>query len=283
MMCMMPNVRLILRLIVGCCLIAVHALPAAAHGDLHYQIQRLTRQLRKTPSAELYHKRGELHRAHGEYRQALQDYAQAERMDPALHVVRLSRGRALLESGDVPGAQRALDSYLQDHPDHAGARLLYARSLKQSGDYVRAEAQYERALTLTQDPTPDLFLERAANLEAAGDKPRALQVVDAGLARLGSLITLQDAALRLQCRSGDLDGALERIDTMLEGQARPETLLSRKADILDMAGRHEAAVQVRRDALARIEKLTPAQRNLPAVRKLEVVLRTALGLGREEP
>jgi tetratricopeptide (TPR) repeat protein len=271
----MMSVSLVRRLVVSCCLVVAAALPAAAHGDLHYQIQQLTRQLRKAPSAQLYLKRGELHRAHGEYKDALQDYAQAERMDPALHVVRLSRGRALLESSDARGAQRALDSYLQLHPDHGEARLLYARAFKQSGEHVRADAQYERALSLAEDPTPDLFLERATNLEAAGDKPRALAVVEAGLSRLGPLVTLQEAALQLQCANADFDGALARIDAMLEGQARPERLLSRKAEILDMAGRHEAAAQVRLDALARIEQLAPLQRNQPALRKLELALRAA--------
>ena len=83
---------------------------ARAHGDLHEQIVAVTRLLEREPrSAALFHKRGELERAHRDYAAAFQDYDRALELDPALDVVHLSRGRALLETGPWPGTTVATD------------------------------------------------------------------------------------------------------------------------------------------------------------------------------
>src|SRR5688572_938549 len=84
-----------------------------AHGDLHDQITQITKQLEGEPkNALLYHKRGELHRAHGDFSKALADYATAEKLDPKLDVLFLSRGRALSESEDFAASLKALDHFL---------------------------------------------------------------------------------------------------------------------------------------------------------------------------
>src|SRR5688572_33256037 len=59
----------VLRVLVVCLVIT---LPLAAHGDLHERIAALTKQIDDAPTnAELYLKRGELHRAHRDWKLAL--------------------------------------------------------------------------------------------------------------------------------------------------------------------------------------------------------------------
>src|SRR5262245_38378375 len=90
---------------------------AGAHGDLHEQINAVTKQIDADPSnAVLYHKRGELERAHGDYTAAFADYDRAEKLDPELDVVQFSRGRSLLESNRADEAVISLSKFLALHP-----------------------------------------------------------------------------------------------------------------------------------------------------------------------
>jgi hypothetical protein len=77
------------------CLVAAVALApqAAAHGDLHEQIQAVTARRAEAPaSAPLHLKRAELHRAHRQWEAALADYARVAALDPDLAATYRSTG-----------------------------------------------------------------------------------------------------------------------------------------------------------------------------------------------
>src|SRR5688500_347410 len=74
------------------------ALPSAgfAHGDLHEQIEVVTRELLAAPlDGALYFRRAELRRAHEEWAEAVKDYDEAEALAVDPHAVRLGRAKAL--------------------------------------------------------------------------------------------------------------------------------------------------------------------------------------------
>jgi tetratricopeptide (TPR) repeat protein len=243
---------------------------ARAHGDLHEQIQALSAQLRaEGDNAVLLHKRGELYRAHRDYAAALADYARAERLDPELAVVQLSRGRALLELGRPAPARAALSAFLRGQPDHAEALLLRARCQARLAAHAAAELDFERALGALADPLPDLFLERAENLREAGRPEPALAVLELGIQRLGPLVTLESAALELELRLAKFDAALARIDAMLAQAPRPEQLLARRAEVLQRAGRREEACAARGQALAALAQLPASKQRLSSTRELQ--------------
>jgi predicted Zn-dependent protease len=251
---------------------------AHAHGDIHTQIEVVSESLRTDPNnAELYHKRGELHRAHREYRAALADYQRAQRLAPDLRVVHLSRGRALLETGQLEQAQRALTRFLELGPTHAEALQLRARALARLGRRARADADFGAALASIDDPSPDLFLERADNLARAGKLADAMIVLDRAVELLGPLVTLHSAALELELRLGRYDAALSRIGALLAAAPRPEEWLARKADVLALAGRLDEARAARVEALLALERLPRSKRQLKHTLALERELRTALG------
>jgi hypothetical protein len=255
--------------------------PGLAHGDLHEQIVRLTAQLSLEPNnAVLRHKRGELHRAHGDYTSALQDYALAEQLDPELTVVHLSRGRALLEMSRHAEARVALDAFLGRESRHVEGLLLRARARARLAERTpvstqaarlrhEADQDYAAALTHSRDPLPDLFLERAENLDAAGEPARALEVLAQGMGRLGSLIVLEQAALALERRLARYDAALQRIDRLLAQAERKESWLSVRAEVLDSAGRPQEAAWARAGALTLIAALPAGKRALASTRELE--------------
>jgi tetratricopeptide (TPR) repeat protein len=247
---------------------------AHAHGDLHDQIDAVSARLREHPNdAALFHKRGELHRAHGEHAAALADYARAERLDPGLTVVHLSRGRTLLEAGRAARAVASLSRFLAAQPDHEQALLLRARAQTKLGRRIPAEHDFAALFARVADPIPDLFLERAANLAAGGRREHALSVVEEGLRRLGSLVVLEDAALELEQTLGRFDAAIARIDRLLATAARKESLLARKAEILDRSGNAAKAAETRRAALAALTALPQSKRQVPAMQKLARELR----------
>ncbi len=250
---------------------------ALAHGDVHEQIEQISARLKQEPyDARLFHKRAELYRADGNYPAALRDYERAQRLDPNLEVVHLSRGRALLEAGRPEPARRALSRFLSAQPAHQEARLLRARAFVALHRRAEAEADFRSVLATSADPLPDVFLERAENLVQAREAASALAALEEGRRRLGDIVTLEHAALELEVTLGRFDAALSRVDRLLAQSARKEHLLARKADILARAGRVAEAEQVRREALAALESLPGAKRELASTKQLEQELRVEL-------
>jgi tetratricopeptide (TPR) repeat protein len=142
------------------------AAAAPAHGPLQEQIDALTAQIERDPSATAYLRRGELHRLHEDWDAALADYQRAAALMPADDSVDFLRGRALLEAGKPAEAMLALDRYLARHPDHVEALVTQARTLRALGHYRAAAAEYTRAIERLPRPDPDHYLERA-RIEAA--------------------------------------------------------------------------------------------------------------------
>lgn len=248
-----------------------------AHGDLHEQIHQLSEKLRSQPNdAELWHKRGELYRAHGDHKHALADYTRAERLNPALHVVHLSRGRTLLEAGRLGGAEESLSHFLQLIPGHTEALLLRARVRVQLRRHDQAEQDYAVALAGSGDPLPDLYIERANNLVQLKRIDDALSVLEDGKKRLGALVTLDDTALSIELSAARYANALKRVDAMLAQAPRGEHLLARKAQILELAGDREAARNARESALALIAALPEAKQKIASTQRLKRELEAGL-------
>lgn len=250
---------------------------AAAHGDLHDQIAGVTRQIERRPAdARLYFKRGELHRLHGERKAALADYDRAARRDPGLAEVDLGRGKALFEAGRLAEARAVLDRFLAKRPNHADARLSFARVLVRLRLPDEADVEFARAIDLAGRPKPDLYFERATALAAADRLDAAIRVIDEGIARLGPLAALEDLAVSIERRRGNHDAALARLDRLHAGRARRESWLARRGEILAEAGRPAEARASLLAAQSSIESLPPRLRRTRAIEKLQRDVKTSL-------
>ena len=248
-----------------------------AHGDLHNQIAQITKQLEGEPkNAQLYHKRGELHRAHGEYSEALADYAVAETLDPKLDVVFLSRGRALSESDDFASSLKALDRFLARQPDHVEARWLRGRVLGRLNRRDEAEKEFAHVIAATDEPSPEQIIERAQNLEHAGRIDDALVTINTGIQKLGNLVTLEMEGLDLELQLKRYDDAIKRLDNLIARADRKESYLVRKAEVLHKAGKDELAQRCYADALEAIVALPENKRRLKSTIKLEEEVRRQL-------
>ena len=259
-------------------LISVLISPLAALGqaDEREEIVTLTEQIRKDPNnSALYRRRGDLNRTVQNWDAAHSDYEQAWTLDSKIDDIDFLKGRLFLEANWPTSAKVALDRFLAKHKNHVEALTARARALSKLGLTAASTADYSRALEFAPQAQPELYIERAQTLAAAGPESLndAVQGLDEGLKKLGPVVTLQLAAIELEVRQKHYDAALTRIDAAAATTPRKETWLARKGEILRQAGRTAEAREAYRAALQALESLPPARRNVPATATLEKNIR----------
>jgi tetratricopeptide (TPR) repeat protein len=256
--------------------------PLAAHGATDEQILALTLRIRDNPrNAELFLRRGDLHSEHENWNSALDDYAQASELDPTLAVVDLARGRALLNAGRFEAAKSAFDRFVVREPFHPEARILRARALGQLGQSDASVVDYTQAidhLTRLGAPNPDYYLERAQASASRGLKHvgEALAGLEEGIATLGPLAVLQLYAIELELKLERVDAAIARLDFLVAQTNRRESMLVQLGEILELAGRTDAARAAYEQAASAISALPPRHRTTRATVELEAHLRDAV-------
>jgi tetratricopeptide (TPR) repeat protein len=254
--------------------------PVPAHPAIDAQIADVTARLELEPeNAELFLRRGELHRIHQDWAAAEADFVRAKKADPKLYVVDFHLGRAKLEAGQAAQAKKTLDRFLARSPDHVECRVARARALVEMGRAEAAVSDYTEALAAIGPegrPIPTYYLERSKALESLGRLDQAILGLDEGLDRLGQPVTLQLYAIELELLRGRHDAALSRLERIASASPRKETWLVRRGEILERAGRQEEAREAYSGALEAIESLPRTRRWNRAVQQLELSAETAL-------
>lgn len=267
-----PTIRVLAILVVG-----MTPQMLSAHGDIHVQIDRLNPKIAKSPSAELYVKRGDLYRLDENYTAALADFHRAEKLDPKLDAIYIGRGRSLFEAGRYKEALPALDQLMKMKPDHPDGRILRARTHAALGDHASALRDYDHVVGTVPSPSPDCFLERATALMNLQRPQDAVRGLDEGISRLGNLQALQLAALEIEITRKQYDEALARIDRAMAPLQRKEQWLARRGEILHVSGRDDEARMAYTAALTSIAALPPIPRNAKPTRDLESRVQSLLG------
>jgi tetratricopeptide (TPR) repeat protein len=178
--------------------------PAAwGHPDLLAQIGRLDEQLQADPgNADLLIRRGDLHRRHEDYTAAADDFALARSLSADHPQLDFYQGRLALQQGDLSAAVSYFDRHLARHPDDPiGWRLLGEARLRQ-GD-TSAAADFERSVSVSATPSPDLYRQWILALLQADRQAEALQVIDQGLVRFGSEVSLLGLGADVALTIGD--------------------------------------------------------------------------------
>jgi predicted Zn-dependent protease len=261
---------------------------AWAHGELHEQIadvtHRIDQELRRPPypdagheRSKFYLERAELHRLHHAWKAAEADYDQAIRWEPDHDDVELCRGKMLLEAGQPGRARPVLESYLARHVDHPEALLVQAQVLVALGEGANAVRFLDRALTRHPQPEPDHYLARVTILESLGERhlPRAVRGLDAGIRKLGPIVSLDEKGIALDVRLRRYDRALARVDRQAARSPRKDMWLARRADVLEQAGRAAQARRTRQQALQAIAALPPTLQGRPDTQSLKQRLLTS--------
>ncbi|HEX4951062.1 MAG TPA: tetratricopeptide repeat protein [Blastocatellia bacterium] len=250
-----------------CCLLS---LPAWAHGVTTEQIKRLTEQIKAAPDqADLYLRRGELHRQLSNAKAALEDFDTVQKLAPERIEIDVYRARLYLDAKMPEMAQFVLDRYLKLRPQHNEAILMRARANAQLGARTQAIQDYTTALSRLANPQPELFLTRAQlQIEARLDDA-ALRGLDEGIAKLGALVTLQLLAVEIEVKRQRWDAALARLETVAAQSPRKENWLVQRAEILLSAQRPAAAQEALSAAHQAIAALPDHLRRTQAIVMLE--------------
>ena len=98
-----------------------------AHPDVDRQVADITSRIEQEPrNAQLYLKRGELHRIHRAFDEAERDFRRARRIEPKLAAVDYFLGRLKLDVDRPKQAKKLLDRFLAREP--GSSKALVARA-----------------------------------------------------------------------------------------------------------------------------------------------------------
>jgi len=168
-----------------------------------------------------------------------------------------SRGLIAIGAGDLKLARLSADDATRLAPGEPLTLLLQAQAAQMAGDRAGAERAF-RAM-VRKDDTKLLGL-RGLYIEAqrANDHATARKVADEAAAFTPALGWAGQAVLEDRCTSGDWSGALDALEQMRKGLAKPEyrrkraVLLTARALALDEIDRDAS-----RDAVLEAVKLAP--------------------------
>lgn len=250
-----------------------------AHGPLDRQIESITAEIEGHPfDADLYWRRGELHRLDREWKAASSDYDRALGLDPEFDAVHLGYALLWMDTNRPAEALSAIDRYLSRRPHHAEALFLRGRALAELGRTTEAVRSMDRAIEESRSPTPEQYIERARVCAFGGidHLQAALEGLDQGIDRLGPVVSLELYAVDLEQALGRYDAALLRLEDLADQYSRRESLLARRGEILEAAGRDLESQAAYTEALLALEELPAGARNTKETRELERALRRKL-------
>ena len=144
---------------------ATAAAPAPAANP---RIEELKHKLEKDPSPRAFGLLAEELRKTGDFAEAIRVSREGVERSPSYPSLRVTLGRALLESGDLPAARAELETVVQAAPDNILAERFLGECLEALGERGRARAQYLKALALA--PGDPQLVARLRSLHG-GDAP----------------------------------------------------------------------------------------------------------------
>ena len=246
-------------------LVIACAATLSAHPEIEAALLRLNARIAATPQdPSLYLERGELYSRHDDWVAAEANYLIAVEFAPHLPGLARARGALALAAREPAEARLHLNAALALEPADAASLVLRARAHAALDDRAAAVADYDAALALLAAPAPDLFLERAALLEA----PAAIESLEHAIAQIGPAIALQLRTLALEQSLGRIDAAAARLERIAAQSERQETWHKQRGDLLRQAGRHREARAAYSAALAALAAQPVWLRESPESRQL---------------
>jgi tetratricopeptide (TPR) repeat protein len=250
-----------------------------AHADLELRLAHATHAISGAPERpDLLLRRAELYRRSGDFRAAHADLDRAAQLTPPLGEIDYRRAELLLDEGFAAQAIAILDGLLAADPDHIAGHVARARALRRLDRPLDAAAAYTLALQRTRGTEPDLYLERADTLAAAGPShlTDAIAGLDEGLETLGPLPALTRAAIELELRADRAEAALARVEIEIVRSQQPIWWIVRKAEILDASGQGDPARAVYAEAWQYLLAQPAHRRSQPSWRELEARLQIVM-------
>lgn len=190
-----------------------------------------------------------------EYKAAVIDFKNALQKDAANVEARFLLGKALLETGDIPGAWVELSKAREAGYNNNELVPVMAAALIFRGETDKFIAEYADVELTVPQRQAELKAALATAYGAKGKYAQARAAAEAALQADPNNIVAQLALAQLALIGGDKNGALAQIDRMLKaypGSARPwvakaELLASTGADPADVITAYREALKIEKD------------------------------------
>ena len=216
---------------------------------------------------------------------ALAVLADVSAADPLLPVVRLRRAQLTEQVGRSEEARSMLEALARDYPDRPEPLAMMAEILRRKSRFAEAADAYGRAIERIPEPGPGqwiLFYQRAVSLDRSGqwaraeadfdralklspeqpavlnylgyslteqgrDLPRARKLIERAVQQRPNDGSIVDSLGWVMLRQGDVQGAVRNLERAVELTSEDATINGHLGDALFAAGRkREAEFQWRR-------------------------------------
>lgn len=258
-------------------LCALSAPRLEAHGTHTDLMALVDAELAKQPeNGELWYKRALLDFEHEDWAETLLDLENAEQFAPDKFPTLWFKGQVQDAEGKSAEAKATLDTFLEKSPTHWGGLASRARVETKLGLHEKALADFRAALANHPQAEPDLVQEVAQALADNGLDGEAVQVLEAGLGRLGPIPSLQLRTIAIETNAGRYDAALARVELIVKTAPRPEPWMVRRASLLAEAGRLPESRSAWQLLVDHLQNLPASERESHAMTLLSEQARQAL-------
>jgi tetratricopeptide (TPR) repeat protein len=241
-----------------------------AHGDLHEQIERITKKIEQDPgNVQLYLERGQLYLSHKEEKNAIADFDKVISLDDEMFAAYLLKSQAYLSLKDYDKAMKWVNIFLSFQPKYFDAFHTRAQIHLLKDEYEAAAMDFDKVIQYSKYDRPLQFIEAADAWSDAGKSDLAVDRLQTGIERMGFLITFYDRLVKEYYLMNDYQSALNTINTILNKLPTNEKWMLEKGKTEVLLGRKEDARRSFETTLYLIGKLPPNLKNTKAMVKIK--------------
>jgi tetratricopeptide (TPR) repeat protein len=209
--------------------------PAFAHAPLADLIEYTTSLLASKPGdSRALLNRARLRLKQGDASNALNDIEAAERFSDQIDVA-FVRGLYFVAESQYENAIREFSRYLARYPAYTPAIHARAKAYAKRNLVEPAIRDYQYLLSVSKVPSPDYYLELArleSTLQPHG-LHQSLRTLDRGIERLGTLVSLQMEAIKVEILRKDYPAALARHESLEPWLGKTQQWKLRKQELSD--------------------------------------------------
>ena len=252
---------------------------AFAHAGVEVLDEGSRAELSKHPeSAQAHLQRARVLQMKGEWDAALEEADEAASHGADPDAVGEAKAAIYLEAAFPRMAKVEIDRVLARRPDAYELVFERGRAWLAIGNAEAAARDFGEAIAKGPNPTPEQVLAQRDALLSLGKKADALRALDAGMTRVGRVVTLVMPAVDIEIELGRYEAALARLDELAKTAPPNPIWMARRGEVLEKAGRPAEARAEYAKALQLIDARSVARRGKPfddLKRRLETDLASA--------
>ncbi len=238
---------------------------AFAHGDLHARIDTVSQLISLYPSnMDLYLRRAELYVQHDNYKSALADLKKCRRSGIRNDRIHLLMALANYHLGRFQRSSMFLRQ-ISSMENDVDLLVLSGHVFMARKNFDSAVKTFEKAVSFSEQPNPERYIELSESLFQAGKPMQAIQTLEEAIVKLGLVPVLCRKLTNYLVDAGFIIRAIYVQSVFIQSQSRKEFALIHRAGLWIKAGLPVCADYDLDLAEQLIGKLPRRQRNQPWV------------------